>query len=246
MAVHPGLTPGYRADRNPGLDANAIYAGAESGDITALYIVGADPVGDGLMPGRGAPISWLCRSCSRRKRHSLPMLSCRRKVGWNATAFTNGERRVQRYNPAIQKVGDSRPDWQILAQVIEKSQTAREDTLCGQSGLFKEIAKSRRARTKTWIIARSARSSNNSRRWAAMISIMVAPVTRMKRVSDNNGQLQAESKTQKAVRCTGIGRDATGGTCAARRRALYAWHTQSIFRIAARTYGKADGDAALR
>ena len=34
--------------------------------------------------------------------------------------FTSGERRVQRYYPAIQPIGDARPDWQILAQIGER------------------------------------------------------------------------------------------------------------------------------
>ncbi|MCO5194810.1 MAG: NADH-quinone oxidoreductase subunit NuoG [Anaerolineae bacterium] len=147
MAVHPGLTPGYRADRNPGLDANAIYAGAESGDITALYIVGADPVGDGLMPGRGALDFMVVQELFLTETAQLadvvlPAQSWLERDG----TFTNGERRVQRYNPAIQKVGDSRPDWQILAQVIEKITDGSEKTPFAASLVFsKEIAKSVRA-----------------------------------------------------------------------------------------------------
>ena len=35
-------------------------------------------------------------------------------------SFTSGERRVQRFYPAIQPIGESLPDWQILAGVGEK------------------------------------------------------------------------------------------------------------------------------
>jgi len=34
--------------------------------------------------------------------------------------FTSGERRVQRYYPAIQPIGEARPDWQILVQIGER------------------------------------------------------------------------------------------------------------------------------
>ncbi|MCA9929186.1 MAG: molybdopterin-dependent oxidoreductase, partial [Anaerolineales bacterium] len=34
--------------------------------------------------------------------------------------FTSGERRVQRYYPGIQPLGECRPDWQILAQIGER------------------------------------------------------------------------------------------------------------------------------
>jgi NADH-quinone oxidoreductase subunit G len=53
--------------------------------------------------------------------------------------FTNGERRVQRYYPAIQQAGDSRPDWQILALVGER--VGLEKPPVAASQIFGEIAK---------------------------------------------------------------------------------------------------------
>ncbi|MFZ0547245.1 MAG: molybdopterin-dependent oxidoreductase, partial [Candidatus Promineifilaceae bacterium] len=46
----------------------------------------------------------------------LPVQSWAEREG----TFTSGERRVQRFYPAIPPVGDSQADWQILAQLGEK------------------------------------------------------------------------------------------------------------------------------
>jgi NADH-quinone oxidoreductase subunit G len=53
--------------------------------------------------------------------------------------FTSGERRVQRYYPAVQPVGTSRPDWQIIAQVSERAGLGKP--AFAASLAFNEIAK---------------------------------------------------------------------------------------------------------
>ncbi|HEX6383171.1 MAG TPA: molybdopterin-dependent oxidoreductase, partial [Anaerolineae bacterium] len=53
--------------------------------------------------------------------------------------FTSGERRVQRYYPAIQSVGQSLPDWQILAQIAERVGLGKPAFAAGLA--FREIAK---------------------------------------------------------------------------------------------------------
>ncbi|MCB8920804.1 MAG: NADH-quinone oxidoreductase subunit NuoG [Ardenticatenaceae bacterium] len=121
MGVHPALEPGYKAAKAAGLDAAAIYAGASSGDIKALYVMGADPVGDGLMANRGqldllVVQELFLTETAKLADVVLPAQSWAEREG----TFTSGERRVQRYYPAIPAVGESRPDWQILAQVGER------------------------------------------------------------------------------------------------------------------------------
>ncbi|HOU42465.1 MAG TPA: molybdopterin-dependent oxidoreductase, partial [Promineifilum sp.] len=49
MGVHPVYAPGYRAAPSAGLNADEIYAAAADGGLRALFVAGADPVGDGLM-----------------------------------------------------------------------------------------------------------------------------------------------------------------------------------------------------
>ncbi|MDX1664711.1 MAG: 2Fe-2S iron-sulfur cluster-binding protein, partial [Candidatus Promineifilaceae bacterium] len=51
MGINPRLAPGYQEVESPGLGARALY-GNGGGSIRALYVMGADPVSDGLMDGR--------------------------------------------------------------------------------------------------------------------------------------------------------------------------------------------------
>ncbi len=121
MGVHPAYAPGYKPVKEAGLDATAVYAGVANGDLKALYIAGADPVGDGLMPDRGKLDFLVVQELFLTQTAVLadvvlPAQSWAEREG----TFTTGERRVQRYYPAIPVVGQSRPDWQILAQIGER------------------------------------------------------------------------------------------------------------------------------
>lgn len=121
MGIHPALGPGYKPVKEAGLSAAEIYEGSETGAVKALYILAADPVADGLMSGRGQ-LDFLVvqelflTETAKLADVVLPAQSWAERDG----TFTNGERRVQRYYPAIQPVGESWPDWKILAAVGEK------------------------------------------------------------------------------------------------------------------------------
>ncbi len=123
-----------------GLDAAAIYEGVENGTVKALYLLGADPVGDGLMAGRGQLDFLVVQELFLTETAALAdvVLPAQSWVERDGT-FTSGERRVQRYYPAIQTVGDSRPDWQILALVSERVGLDKPPFAAGQ--IFGEIAK---------------------------------------------------------------------------------------------------------
>jgi NADH-quinone oxidoreductase subunit G len=121
MGIHPALGPGYTPLPNPGMGARDIYAGVADGAIRALYVLGADPVGDRLMNGRGQLDFLVVQELFLTETAALadvvlPAQSWAEREG----TFTNGERRVQRYYTGIAPVGESRPDWQILAQVSER------------------------------------------------------------------------------------------------------------------------------
>lgn len=121
MGVHPAFGPGYAPVNNPGLGAREIYEAVADGSIRALYVLGADPVGDGLMDGRGQLDFLVVQELFMTETAALadvvlPAQSWAEREG----TFTNGERRVQRYYPGIAPIGESRPDWQILAQVSER------------------------------------------------------------------------------------------------------------------------------
>ena len=141
MGIHPYLGPGYVPVAEPGLEAAGIYAGAQDGTIKALYLLGADPVGDGLMVDRDQLDFLVVQELFLTETAALadvvlPAQSWAEREG----TFTSGERRVQRYYPAIQPWGESRPDWQILAQVAERVGLGKPAFAASQ--VFRDIAQS--------------------------------------------------------------------------------------------------------
>ncbi|MBW7959336.1 MAG: NADH-quinone oxidoreductase subunit NuoG [Candidatus Promineofilum sp.] len=140
LGIHPAYGPGYRVLAEPGLGAADIYAGAADGSLKALFVVGADPVGDGLMVDRGKLAFLVVQELFMSETAALadvvlPAQSWAEREG----TFTSGERRVQRYFPAIPVMGEARPDWQILAQIGERVGLAKPPFAEGL--VFKELAK---------------------------------------------------------------------------------------------------------
>jgi len=138
--IHPALLPGYRPLAEPGMDAGEIYTAVRDGGLSALYVMGADPVGDGLMAGRGNLDFLIVQELFLTDTAAvadvvLPAQSWAERDG----TFTSGERRVQRYYPAIQPSGNSRPDWQILDQIGERLGAGKEAVAAGQ--VFSELVK---------------------------------------------------------------------------------------------------------
>jgi NADH-quinone oxidoreductase subunit G len=121
MGVVPHLGPGYERLESPGRDAAQILAAAASGELKALYVAGADPVGDGQLADRDQLELLVVQELFMTETAEmadvvLPAQSWAEREG----SYTNGERRVQRFYPAIQPLGECRADWQILAQVCER------------------------------------------------------------------------------------------------------------------------------
>jgi NADH-quinone oxidoreductase subunit G len=84
-------------------------------------LLGADPVGDGLMADREQLDFLVVQDMFLTDSAALadvvlPSQSWAEREG----TFTSGERRVQRFYPAVPPVGESRPDWQILAQLGQR------------------------------------------------------------------------------------------------------------------------------
>ena len=135
--VTNGFSPGYREVRKPGLNAADVFAGKAA----AVLIAGADPIGDGLLKSRDG-ISFMAvqelfmTETAQAADVVLPAQSWAERDG----TYTNGERRVQRYYQAVMKMGDTRPDWQIIGGIINK---INEDAVPFAASLIfaKEVAK---------------------------------------------------------------------------------------------------------
>ena len=109
--------------RTPGASLTDMLAAANKGAIKALFVVGENPVG--TLPPQPKPkkrlASWICwcaRNCFSPKPRRWPMWCCRpasymEKHG----TFTNSEGHVQAVRQAIDPVGDSRPDWEMLSAI---------------------------------------------------------------------------------------------------------------------------------
>ena len=140
MGLRPDTLPGYLAAAEKGLSTSEIFAAVESGDLRALYVLGADPVGKGFLADRGQLAFLVVQDLfltetAKQADIVLPAQSWAERDG----TYTSGERRVQRFYPAIQPVGQSRPDWQILAQIGEKFDLGKPAYAAG--AVFAQIAK---------------------------------------------------------------------------------------------------------
>ncbi len=140
MGVHPAFGPGYAAIAEPGLDENGIYKASAEGDVSALYVVAADPIGDGLMADRGKLDFLVVQELflTETAQAADVVLPAQTWVEREGT-FTSGERRVQRYYPAVTPRGEARADWQILAQVGER--IGMEKPAFAASLVFRDLAK---------------------------------------------------------------------------------------------------------
>lgn len=140
MGIHPALLPSYKAAKTAGLDAAAMFAGAADGSLNGMFVVGANPIGDGLMADRGKLDLLIVQELFMTKTAvSADIIFPAQSWAERDGTFTNGERRVQRYYPAIHPVGGSRPDWQILSQLGERVGAGKADTVA--SLVFRNLTK---------------------------------------------------------------------------------------------------------
>ena len=114
---------GSPLSRVPGLKATDMVEQITSGSIRAMYIVGENPLlsEPNLHHAEAAfrALDFLVvqdlflHETAQLADVVLPACSFAEKDG----TFTNSERRVQRVRPAIAPVGESRPDWEIVAEL---------------------------------------------------------------------------------------------------------------------------------
>jgi NADH-quinone oxidoreductase chain G len=104
----------------PGLAGADLLNAAQAGQLGALYLIGQDPVGDGVAGGQAAnalaQVDFLVvqdiflTETAKLATVVLPGAAFAEKQG----TYTNLERRVQRLRAAVPLPGQARPDWQII------------------------------------------------------------------------------------------------------------------------------------
>ncbi len=139
MGVRPDAGPGYQPLAERGMDAAQIAGAVGAGDLSALYVMGSDPIGDGLLSDRGhleflVVQELFLTETARQADVVLPARSWAEREG----TFTSGERRVQRFYPAIAPLGECLSDWQILARLGEHFGLGKPPFAAGL--VFRDIA----------------------------------------------------------------------------------------------------------
>ncbi len=121
MGFRPDCLPGYWPLETPGMGYADILSALESNQIKALYIAGADPAFDdpaaerALRQTKGFIIVQDMFLTNTAKLADIVLPAC--SIGEREGTYTTGERRVQRFYPAIEPIGQSRPDWQIVQTI---------------------------------------------------------------------------------------------------------------------------------
>jgi predicted molibdopterin-dependent oxidoreductase YjgC len=140
MGVTPDLLPGYQSLENrapfekawgkplpeqPGKTAEELLTAVEQGTIKALHIMGCDPLVDFPEPKRWAQalekLEWLAvqdvfsTETAARAHYVFPAVTFAEKAG----TFTSGERRVQKFDVAIEPFRNALPDWEIIQKLSQ-------------------------------------------------------------------------------------------------------------------------------
>ncbi len=134
-----------RLSDSPGLTHTEIFDSLYSGSIKALYLIGENPyiseansshATEAMEKAEFMVVQDIFLTESARYADViLPAASFAEKDG----TFTNTERRVQRVRQALEPVGDSRPDWQIVCD-IAKRMKAKGFDFSGPEEILQEIA----------------------------------------------------------------------------------------------------------
>ncbi|NQT71589.1 MAG: molybdopterin-dependent oxidoreductase [Chloroflexi bacterium] len=127
MGCVPDLLPGYqKVQGNSGLSVIEMIEQAKSGKIKAMYIVGENPVAnfpdESKITEALSSLDFLVvqdlffTETAKLANIVLPAASFAEKDG----TFTNFERRVQRVRQAVDPIGGSLPDWQIIQKIADE------------------------------------------------------------------------------------------------------------------------------
>jgi NADH-quinone oxidoreductase subunit G len=127
--VLPNAGPGLGQADEDGLDARGIAKALSKGELSCLYLLGADPLG-GAAARDEAQWKQALERASTVISHSSFLTDAIREhadVVFPAEAYPEKEGtivhpdgRIQRLRPAVAKLGESRAEWQILAELASR------------------------------------------------------------------------------------------------------------------------------
>jgi NADH-quinone oxidoreductase subunit G len=124
MGFNPDFGPGYQPVETVGLGYEGILKALADNQLKVLYIAGADPAFDdpaveqSLCATKGFIIvqDMFLTKTAELADIVFPAQSAAEREG----TYTSGERRVQRFYPAIEPLGESQPDWLIVQMIGEQ------------------------------------------------------------------------------------------------------------------------------
>jgi NADH-quinone oxidoreductase subunit G len=113
--VLPNAGPGISETDEDGLDADGIAEAFERGELTCLYLLGVDPPANGT----GTVIAHASFLTDALREHAdivFPAEAYPEKEG----TVTHPDGRVQRLRPAVRHLGETRAEWQVLAELARR------------------------------------------------------------------------------------------------------------------------------
>ncbi len=121
MGFDPNFGPGYQPVDQPGRSYEELFAALAADELKVLVIAGADPVYDDLAAeeairktkGFIVVQEMFLTETAKLADVVLPVQSAAEREG----TYTSGERRVQRFFPAVEALGESLPDWLIIQRI---------------------------------------------------------------------------------------------------------------------------------
>ncbi len=131
---HPNTQGAWELGFQPIFDLQPLFE-----TMDALYLVALDPFGDGWVHQNGRRPFLIVQDILETatvRRADVVLAAC--AYTEREGTFTSGERRVQRYYPAVPRYGDSRPDFAITAALGAQLGLNLEAQSAAQ--LFREIA----------------------------------------------------------------------------------------------------------
>jgi NADH-quinone oxidoreductase subunit G len=113
--VMPNVGPGLSQVEEEGLDATGIAEAFEQGELSCLYLLGVEPPTNGT----GTVIAHASRLTDALREHAdivFPAEAYPEKEG----TIVHPDGRIQRLRPAVAKPGESRAEWQVIADVAQR------------------------------------------------------------------------------------------------------------------------------